>query len=38
MVFAEQQPTEYEVEFLNADGGTLALLTVPEHALQKEGG
>jgi hypothetical protein len=38
MVFAKQQPAAYEVEFLNADGATLALLTLPESALRKDDG
>jgi hypothetical protein len=35
MVFAESEPASYEVEFLNAAGETIALLTLPENALCK---
>jgi hypothetical protein len=36
MVFEEQQPTEYEVEFLNPDGETIALLTLPVDFLRRD--
>lgn len=36
MVFAEQQPAEYEVEFLDPHGDTIALLTLPEDVLRKD--
>jgi len=38
MVFADKQPAAYEVEFLDADGATLALLTLSEDALCKDEG
>lgn len=31
-------PREYEVEFTDEEGGTLALLTLPEDQLQPEAG
>ena len=34
MVFDKVSPAEYEVEFLDQDGGTVALVTLAESALK----
>jgi len=38
MVFADKQPAAYEVEFLDVDGATIALLALSEDALCKDDG